>query len=132
MQRITNIITAVGVTLLLLGFAGCGKKEVLSSVSGKVTYNGKPFGAGSINFYDPNTMKSGVAYMEESGSYQFVSPVPVGDYQVYIGGNRPLDPGEADTRTMPKYPEKYKSPNTSGWTFTIIDGVNVKDFDMQD
>ena len=124
-------VVLIGLLLCFLAIAGC-KKEVLSSVSGKVTYNGKPFGAGSVNFYDPNTMMSGVAYMDENGNYEFVYPVPVGEYHVFVGGNRPLDPGVVDTRKMPKYPDKYKSYSTSGWTFTIVDGPNVKDFDMVD
>ena len=125
-------VITVLVLLVCVSFLGCKKKEIISSVSGKVTYNGNPFGDGSIQFVNPSTGVSGIAYMDESGNYKFVSPVPIGEYKVIIGGYAPLPPGEVDKRKMPNYPAKYKSAGTTEWSYTIVKGENIANFDMVD
>lgn len=127
-------LTSFFVVLCCVSFvlvAGCKKEVPVSSVSGKVTLNGEPFGHGSICFINPSSGTSGVAFMNDDGTYKFVAPIPVGDYSVYIAGYKPLPPNEVDTRKMPPFPKKYASHRTSGWTFSIIDGENNADFNME-
>jgi hypothetical protein len=143
--------------LCVLLAVGCdAPTNTPSSVSGKVTYNGKPLPGGTIRF----TFKEGGAYsgvIEPDGSYT-ANQLPAGDAKVSVETDS-LKTGSADPKTYQggrggsqmmspvpsgrssvgpkgeytKIPEKYKDPDKSGFTVTVGKGSNSgKNFDLVD
>ena len=129
-------------------------------VKGKVTYNGKPAPAGCIiTFFHSERNFPASAQIAADGSYTLLfngkPEVPMGTYQVAVtppagaaaeaASPSPSDPeayrammmkpgiskgdGQAKVATIPK---KYATPETSGVTFTLIEGPTTYDVDMKD
>jgi hypothetical protein len=112
------------VSLAILFFAGCGGGPDTTTVSGKVSFEGKPVGDAVINFQARGAKPLGGA-TNSDGTYSF--DLPAGEYQVRIDAPAPLPPGwkEGDPEPPPApraVPEKYASYGTSGLTATVTDG----------
>jgi hypothetical protein len=81
--------------LLAVTLGGCAKS---SKVSGKITYDGKPLGAGKITFIGPDGKGSDPAEIED-GRYE-VRNAPIGectiiietDYLLQVMGGGPMGP----------------------------------------
>ena len=124
--------------LLLMGllagtccWIGCGG-EPSGSVSGKVTYNGKPVTIGGVLFVNPDTGIGASAELDASGSYKVLS-LRTGEYQVTIQRPRAPSPEEMAKGAQlkkPDVPDKYLDPQTSGMTATITEGKNSVDFTL--
>src|SRR4051812_44690714 len=71
--------------LLVLGVSGCGGT---ATVSGKVTYNGRPVTSGTVVFMDADGRPSPPAYIQADGTYS-ASNVPVGAVRVAIDNPPP-------------------------------------------
>jgi hypothetical protein len=69
------------IAVVLIGLAGCGGSG--ASVSGTVTYNGKPVESGHINFYPVDGQGSPVGGPIEGGKYT-VKNVPPGKHRVNV------------------------------------------------
>jgi len=110
--------------------AGCGGESV-SAVQGKVTSQGKPVTAGTINFQKAGTTLGGA--LSPDGSYSF--DLPPGEYQVRIdapGVMAPWKEGEPEPKPVPRLaPAKYASYETSGLTLSVTGGGDQQqDFDL--
>lgn len=113
---------------------GCQARKPTASVTGTVTYNGKPQMAGSINFLSA-TGSGGQALLGESGGYKIDGPLDPGEYRVYLLAPVPeqLPPG-----TKPTPPRKFTvaarflNPASSGVKVTLKPGPNEIPIEMKD
>ena len=125
--------------LLLTGFLactccwiGCGEGKSTGSISGKVTYQGKPQTTGVVLLADPDAGIGATAVLDASGTYKILS-LPTGEYQVAIG-QPPVPTPEQSSQGAQivklDIPDKYLDPRTSGLTATIREGENSADFSL--
>jgi len=121
---------------------GCGSKT--GTISGKVTYQGKPLGGGSVNFLSegPNpTMKTGG--IQKDGSYS-VSGVPVGPAKITVQGihaRKLLIPAQLQkeqgktevTTDQPEVyvPPQYSNTETSGLRYEVRPGSQTHDIELK-
>lgn len=101
-------------------FAGCGSKpQPTSTISGKVTLNGKPVTLGSVSFYDAAKGTGADAPIGADGSFS-VTKVPLGDYQVSVMPPQlgPEDPMTPEVKNYP-VPAKFRNGSTSGITCKV-------------
>lgn len=139
MQQIGRLL----VLLTLISLVGCGGGQARTTITGKVTVNGKgPLTGGSIQFVlasDPKVI--GAGQIKADGAYEVVD-APIGDCKViidneYLSGrpksNAPMVPGmargpSAETgKKMSGPPSGLEAPNTgpatmAGAKYIRIDG----------
>lgn len=130
-------------------WVGCGPAAPpTGTVSGLVTYKGQPLAAGTVTFRnDKKGLVAGALLLGSDGRYELLSGggkrIPVGEYAVVISppetylpnvgeraGGTASAPTPADV--LRQIPKKYRSPQTSGLTFTVNPGPNTFDIDMSD
>jgi hypothetical protein len=122
---------------------GCGSNK--GSVSGKVTYQGKPLPSGFVTFVVENGGPMH-AEIQGDGSYHFdkvpVGPVKIGVQPKSGGGSlqstaMPRNPADfakaksAMTETDAPIPPKYTDPNKSELTYTVTKGPQQHDIDLK-
>ena len=121
---------SVLVGLLLCGIAGCGGSEGVT-VSGTVTYQGKPVPRGLINFLPAQGEPRG-GPIASDGSY--TCQLPPGEYRVIVSAPPEVPEGwkEGDPPPSgpPAVPFKYAAPQTSGRTATIAAEETEKKLDF--
>jgi hypothetical protein len=138
-------LTAVTV----LGVSGCGQPA--GSVSGKVSYRGKPLKGGSVTMILADGSKSAPATINEDGTYRLdkvlAGPVKVAvetqslavqvrlpTYRPPAGtiaaGYAPPDSGGAARRYV-RIPPQYADPEKSGLTYTVTAGSQTYDIDLK-
>jgi len=124
--------------------AGCAKPK--GSISGKVTYQGKPLTTGFVTF----TPEKGPAVNSPiygEGKYR-VESVPVGAAKISVTAvsatstetlrkvSNPKDPKEMMKALKPestgtKIPSTYNDPDKSGLTYTVQQGPQEHDIQLQ-
>lgn len=114
--------------LLLLAFVtatvvGCNHGGATKTVTGAITYQGKPVTSGLINFMPEKGQPLGGGIASD-GTYS--TSLPPGKYQVRIDAPAPLPEGFKEGMPMPKLgpplvPEKYANFASSGLTATVSD-----------
>jgi len=130
--------------------AGCGRSGSSSSVTGSVTYKGKPVTGGTMLLHGKD--KVFPASLGPDGNYICPS-VPAGEYTVtinteglkknvvdpVIGGeeqklfeNKDLAKARASIPAYVPIPGKYADAKTSGLTLTVGSGSNTKDLQLTD
>src|SRR5260370_42605851 len=79
------------VSLLVLTILGCtdGSRST-GTVTGTVSYQGKPLPSGKVSFFGPNDQVAS-AFIADDGSYE-ANKVPVGDVKVAV--STPPPPGK--------------------------------------
>jgi len=123
--------------------SGCGASgPEMASVSGKVTYNGKPVSRGLISFQTtaPDG-RNATGMIQPDGSYELQTENPrdgalLGNYRVSISAREE----EEILMYIPKkpvkpkrlIPEKYENPATSNLTATVASGSNTHNFELTD
>lgn len=139
--------------MLLLLTSGCGGGGLpageTGTVSGTVTYNGKPVPEGCGVMFLPVSGEAGVMGIgttDSSGAYTLKmrneENILAGKYTVGISppnsDNGSDDPDSAanvsEETSEPKlpFPEKYLSPETSEVTFDVVAGSNSFNIEMKD
>lgn len=142
--------------LALLSGAGCGKAK-RATVSGQVTFNGRPLTAGTISFIDKKK-RTGTGVIDAKGNYT-VSDAPVGEVTIIIdvpkrplmmGGQMTMKPppgmgqmkppegmeptGGGATITDPSkivpIPDKYAKEDSSPLKFSVADGEQTYDIKL--
>jgi hypothetical protein len=138
--------------LVLFGMAisGCGgakRRGPTGTVTGVVTYKGKPVPSGRVTFYGPDNEPAS-ATLDEDGSYQ-AEYVPVG--QATITVETPPPPavlekvakqsphgkrfGVGNPIEVPKdvvsVPTKYNSAARSGLSYTVTEGKQNHDIELK-
>ena len=140
-------IVSAAIVLTALAATGCGPKA--GSLSGKVTYQGKPLRWGNVVAIwtggPPGSPNSGTSKLTDDGSYD-IGKVPAGGtVQLYVevpqipmgGGISSHTPSpEVVKQTKEKLgyeeiPEKYRSAKTSGLSVEIKPGANKFDITIQ-
>jgi hypothetical protein len=94
------------------------KKDDTASISGKVTFNGKPLTEGTITFTPVKKGKAVAAKINADGTYA-AATIPPGEYQVTV------------TLTKPPVPAKYGKAETTPLKYTVAKGKNTADFDLK-
>lgn len=147
------------VAMLLIGLflSGCGRSGMglEGEVSGKVTYNGKPLPGGQVKFLTSDGhMFTGT--IDAEGNYKVRALV--GEARIIVdnrmlekrkgkspqGGLRPppgvevksdlskMSGGQPLTGTYVRIPDKYRSPDDSGLTYTVTMGSQTHDIQLSD
>lgn len=129
--------------LLLVPLAtGCGSGKAGATVSGKVTYQGKPLSSGIVTFV-PDSGPAHHTEIKSDGSYRLAN-VPVGPVRIGVqtksgqSGSPSKEPtgkedGKmADTRWKESLiPTHYTDPNQSQLTYTVKKGKQQFDIDLR-
>ena len=141
--------SAIVVAIFCLAAVGCGggpEIPELYSVTGKVTYQGKPVPNAKLVFIPEKEDKKEAgkpgnrpaAETNENGEYtvlwgQDAEGAPAGKYTITILAYAPYGPGD-DTESAPPslIPLKYNNPKTSGLTREVKEDDNVFNFDLDD
>jgi hypothetical protein len=133
----------VPAAMLALALVGCGRAgPPISSVSGKVTLNGKPVTNADICFASPEGYGAS-ARLSANGEFrlgsQYGRGIPRGQYRVSIvprrseTGPSPFDPapsGPKALKTSSEIPGKYQDMATSGLTANVDREQCVFTFDL--
>jgi hypothetical protein len=148
-----RVLRSGSLTLLLL-LAGCSSH---GSISGKITYKGKPLSSGTVTFVPEQG--GGFSCDIHNGEYK-IANIPSGPAKIAVipaSTSAPIDyvmkmrppkellekaaPGKSiETPTKegspkietPFPPDKFKNPDTSGLTYTVKSGPQVHDIDLAD
>jgi hypothetical protein len=117
--------------LALLGIAalaGCNANKRLT-ITGTVTYKGKPLPSGIVRFYSGRDRMS-MATVEADGTFA-VTDVPPGPVKVTVepdpqaSKHRSMGGGANEPAPKPvAIPSKYADPTTSGLEYNITGGSN--------
>ena len=110
-HRTVFVLAACSILLISNSFASAADGKV----SGKITLNGEPLGAGRVFFHLKDGQFMG-AKVNADGSYA-VSRVPEGDRKITIEGKG--------------VPAKYASEKTSGLTVEVKEGSMVFDIVLE-
>lgn len=118
---------------MLLFATGCGDNPNAFSVSGKVTYQGKPIEQGTINFRSADGKLFGGG-LQAGGDYEF--DLPPGDYQVRVDAPEPMpsDWKEGDPLPTGKKrlaPMRYANFDSSGLTINVTQDADSRNFDFE-
>jgi hypothetical protein len=142
-QRKTRWIGWVLFSISLAGAGGCGKT---ATVTGKVSYQGRPVTYGSLIFLSADrTARSGV--IERDGSYR-IEGVPPGTAKIGVISRDPskgrsvvrnqkrADAGnkEAEKTALKEWfplPSKFEDPAASGLSFTVDSRRVSHDIDLK-
>ena len=127
----TALISAV---TFLSGCGGGGTTSPSGTVSGKVTFQGKPITEGEINFYSHKQGFGAKILLDSSGHFELPVPIEVGDYKVSVTPPPLPDPSVGSppppTRDYVNIPKKYRTDLLSGLTASIKQGGNELSFDL--
>ena len=110
---------------------GCRGNAPTGSVSGTVTYNGKPVSSGLVLFVNMKTGIGASAELDTTGAYK-VPSLWTGEYQVNLQTltPSPAEMAEGMQPKIPNVPDKYLDLQTSGLTATVTEGKNSIDFTL--
>lgn len=128
----TPLVLAVFVIVTAL--IGCRSEPPKGAVSGTATYRNKPVDIGYIIFISLDRMHTASSQFDAEGGYRLTTDLPPGDYIVGIAP--PLPPSGDFEGAPPVWskkspvPEKYHAAEKSGLTFTVVEGENVADFNL--
>lgn len=119
---------------------GCGQKSEIptASVSGKVTFKGKPVSSGTVWFApDEEGLLPARGILSSKGKYSLeiaeksLKGAYVGSYRIWFDCTDPATSQDGE-RGKSLLPEKYGSTETSGLTATVEEGkANVYDFSLE-
>jgi hypothetical protein len=135
MKRFTRFavccLAVLAALAIVSGLSGCSSGRPMGKVSGKVTLQGRPLTAGTVQFTNDKLGAGVSAVLDTEGSYRVETPVPTGLYEVTILPPPPPAPHEMDKAArLPRsnIPVKFQDPKTSGLSATIQEGANTADF----
>jgi hypothetical protein len=137
-------------SLAILAVAGC-LEDPTGTVKGRVTFNGKPLPSGTVTFVFHGGRGVESARILPDGTYS-LPEVPLGESRVTVqtpdprrlpeGLRKALDGPAAENATVVarrdaavivpsvEIPKRYNDPETSGLTFTVMQGGNLHDLEL--
>ncbi len=148
------MLRAIGllcVGCVLLTTLGCGSGPDMRSVTGRVTYEGKPISEGTVTFYPAGGGRPAIGHLGSDGAFTLTTfqkddGALLGEYKVTIEAKQVSNvPPEPKTLTEEiaqapasreranvtwLVPEKYTDQTRSGLTAVVADGANQIDFDL--
>ena len=113
---------------VLAVMVGCEARKPAGTVTGTVTYQGKPV-SGEVAFYAKAIGAGATATLDAGGNFQFDAPLPPATYTVSVTPPPPT-PGDPTAKTGPAksadstVPTKFRDPTTSNVTVTVADDEN--------
>lgn len=134
--------------LAVLALSGCGPS--VGSVSGTVTYKGKPLASGKVTFV-ASDQKVKTSPIGTDGSYS-IDKVTVGPAKIAVDPPIPpapmmppgmkMDPSKMDAPAAsapppppksqePSFPQQYQDPEKSGLTHTVISGKQQHNIELK-
>jgi hypothetical protein len=131
-----RLLVLLGTGCLISLAIGCGGKEPVGAVSGKVFYRGLPVATGSVVFEAAAGGETVLAPLQADGSFVVKTHdkagLTPGSYKIAVtptqigSGEIPLavNPGEAAAPPPPSVPAKYHTTATSGITANVQAGDN--------
>lgn len=136
-----RLVGWLAIALTLAPLAGCGKRVVLASLTGRVTFQGQPVTNGvRIVFVNEETGTYIASQLDQAGRYKVDVAEGIGlypgEYKVAIRLNLPPfsgipgDPTPPPNR-RPDVPSRYHSTTTSGLTVKLDPSGAVFDVDMK-
>jgi hypothetical protein len=142
--RFFRSCSTVIVCLFLPACGDSGPTIPMGTVSGKVSYQGKPLTSGTVTFVSTEDSRPNAnGEISPDGTYNLHtqnqgSGAAVGDYNVMISSvdtkeyNTKL-PGTAplEKKIKSTVPKKYDDPKTSGLKETVKSGSNTINFDLK-
>ncbi|MEN6405319.1 MAG: hypothetical protein ABFC77_02495 [Thermoguttaceae bacterium] len=123
------LCTTMALTIAIcLTTTGCGRSDHASTVSvtGKVTFNGKPLQSGSVMFV-PDTGRPAEGEIQSDGTFQLTTyakndGAAIGHHRVAITCTGPSKDTSGEASPGPSLiPEKYGDYKTSGLEVTVKD-----------
>jgi hypothetical protein len=125
--------------LLALAVCGCGKKT--GTISGVVTYQGKPLPGGYVNFNvlgpDGKVQVSKSVGIEDNGSYT-IAGVPTGEAKITVQGpageiTQAKTAGGMPFRDKPAVviPDRYGLVDQTDLKYTVIVGPQTHDIPLK-
>jgi hypothetical protein len=131
-----RLVSALIFLLAALALGGCTASDKAASVSGKVTYNGKPVTSGVVVLVGKGGKASDPGQVQDDGTYS-IAHAPTGTVKVSFdnpppyatrGGGAAADEEAKEAAAQAKKyvatPPKYKDPDQSGLTFELKVGRN--------
>lgn len=144
-----STIAVVFVALCSLSWSGCGpNRPETTSISGKVTYLGKPVTTGRIVFHPEDGRRPAMAAIEADGSYTLTTfdskdGAFLGKHRVTIKSTRTVGGPAPDDLTMETeavptelptlewlVPEKYSRKNTTPLVAEVTADTKTFNFDL--
>lgn len=118
----------------VLTAAGCSSEKPTGTLTGTVSFNGSTVHSGNVNLI--STAGDGaMAKIDENGTFKIDSPLPAGDYRVYLSPPvpEPLPPGQKPPK-VPKFevPAKFTDVATTKMTVTVKPGPNEVPLEFKD
>jgi hypothetical protein len=145
MLRKISVLAAAWLVAVVLG---CGGSSKTSSVTGRITYKGKPVPKANISFTPVEGATRAATGLSDDNGYFKLGTLSTsdgalpGNYRVSIiarGPDRAPKPGEVGSGMPgemmpgdPIIPQKYFAPDSSGLTYEVKKGSNSADFDLKD
>lgn len=127
--------------VLVSTVSGCGKPDgpARYPMKGTVKYKGEEVPAGTI-FFGPVDAAKGTPGNGsiDKGAFVIEKGLAAGEYVVTVEGYKisPKDRDAAKSQGSPPdntgVPRKYATAKTSDLRYTVTEGPNVKEFDLQD
>ena len=114
---------------------GCSAPPTTTTLTGYVTFQGKPVTVGAIYFHSPNNQMA-MGVILDTGTYT-ATDVPIGEVRVSFQIKDPgiYDQPKPDKTAKPKgvtrLPAKYADPNLSGINYTITAGMTTLDVKVE-
>lgn len=132
LRAIWILVSLIAVNSVL---SGCGPSgPVMHTVTGKITFDGKPVKEGSITFEDPKTGAAQRAELTPEGTYTI--SLQDGNYQICIEPLMVERKSKADTppdyiyKKSDDIPEKYRATAEAGLKYTVS-GPGTYNLDMK-
>jgi len=120
LQRSLGVLVLIALVLV-----GCKGKQT-GTVSGKVTFKGKPLTSGEVQFINPEKGAGSSGQLDSSGNYTLAGQLEAGKYKVYIQPPTPeqLPPGKVSTRPPFDVPPKFQDPSQTPISKDVKVGPN--------
>lgn len=129
---------------LLLVPLGCDRGPAMGTVTGKVTFDGKGVGEGTIQFFPLQPGPMAASRLAQDGSFELTTlksgdGARVGEYTVVVVPpsdvnrlQRELKPGQPWSAKFENIPADVRSELTSSLTAKVESGSNTFTFDLKE
>jgi hypothetical protein len=130
----THVFARSVLVAALIVVSGCGSSNPRPVVKGSVTYKGRPASYQTLTLLpaqaDQKFMRR--VYLNDEGRFEGDAPGP-GEYKVVIDLPMAALEGNANVPGVDvKIPDKYRKIETTDLRWTIVAGLNEKDFVLAD
>ena len=123
------LLTLVAASLLS---AGCGDEKPVGTLTGTVTYRGKPVTEMEVEVHRDGSGISTSSPLDAEGRFTVEAPIPVGTYELAVVPMSVADPAAARAMKPTPVPQRYRSRKTSGLKVEVEKGANDVVIELKD